>query len=281
MEGAPSRTAMFAAVSRGLFRLETASPWVLDDPLALVLVGPVWQQLRDRFDPLFPDPVRRQSRAAVCTRSRYVEDRLIAGTFTQYVILGAGLDSFAWRRPDLLGSLTLFEVDHPASQAWKSERVRELGLPLGDSQVFVPTDFEAGSVRDALAAAGFDWAQPTMFCWTGVAPYLTAPAIEATLHTIAAAAPGSEVVFSYRAEDSALDDAATEFARIYTPIAAAVGEPLQPGWPVSEIERLISRCGLKVVDHPTRADLQHRYFAGRTDGLRPYTFETLIAARVT
>jgi hypothetical protein len=86
---------------------------------------------------------------------------------------------------------------------------------------------------------------------------------------------------SYRAEDCALDDAGTEFARIYTPIAASVGEPLQPGWPVSEIERLISRCGLTVVDHPARADLQWKYFADRTDGLRPYTFETLVAARVT
>ena len=101
------------------------------------------------------------------------------------------------------------------------------------------------------------------------------------MHTIAAAAPGSEVVFSYRAEDAALDDAGTQYARIYEPIAASVGEPLQPGWPVSEIERLVSRCGLKVVDHPTRADLQQRYFAGRTDGLRPTTFETLVAARVT
>ena len=280
MESAPSRTAMFAAVSRGLFRLETASPWVLDDVLALVLVGPVWQQLRDQFDPLFPGPVRREARAAVCTRSRYAEDRLAAGAFTQYVILGAGLDSFAWRRPDLLGSLTVFEVDHPASQAWKLERVRELGLPLSDSQVFVPVDFEAGPVQDVLGPAGFDWAQPAMFCWTGVAPYLTAQAIESTLRSIAAAAPGSEVVFSYRAEDCALDDAGTEYARIYTPIAASVGEPLQPGWPVSEIERLIGRCGLTVADHPARADLQQRYFAGRTDGLRPYTFETLVAARV-
>ena len=119
-----------------------------------------------------------------------------------------------------------------------------------------------------------------MLCRTGVAPYLTAQAIESTLRTIAAAAPGSEVVFSYLAEDGVLDDAGTEYARIYTPIAASAGEPRQPGWPVSEIERLISRCGLTVVDHPARADLQQRYFAGRTDGLRPYTFETLVAARV-
>ena len=191
MESAPSRTAMFAAVSRGLFRLETASPWVLDDVLALVLVGPVWQQLRDQFDPLFPGPVRREARAAVCTRSRYAEDRLAAGAFTQYVILGAGLDSFAWRRPDLLGSLTVFEVDHPASQAWKLERVRGLGLPLGDSQVFVPADFETGSLHDALRAAGFDWDQPALFSWTGVAPYLTAQAISSTLRAIGGAAAAS------------------------------------------------------------------------------------------
>ena len=187
----------------------------------------------------------------------------------------------AWRRPDLLRSVRVFEVDHPASQAWKLKRVEDLALPLSDSQVFVPVDFEAEPLRDALRAAGFDWGQPAPFSWTGVAPYLTAQAIESTLRTIAAAAPGSEVVFSYLAEDCALDDAGTEYARIYRPIAASVGEPLQPGWPVSEIERLISRCGLTVADHPARADLQQRYFAGRTDGLRPYTFETLVAARVT
>src|SRR5260370_10874335 len=202
MESAPSRTAMFGAVSRGVFRLETASSWVLDDVLALVLVGPVWQQLRDKFDPLFPGPVRRESRAAVCTRSRYAEDRLAAGAFTQYVILGAGLDSFAWRRPDLLGSLTVFEVDHPASQAWKLERVRELGLPLSDSQVFVPVDFEAGPVQDVLGPAGFDWAQPAMFCWTGVPPYLTAQPVGSAFRTIPAAPPRPHCLFSSRPIDS-------------------------------------------------------------------------------
>lgn len=281
MKAAPSRTAMFAAVSRGLFRMEATPPWVLDDALALVLVGPVWQELHDQFNPLFPGQVARESRAAVCARSRYAEDRLAAGAFTQYVILGAGLDSFAWRRPDLLRSVRVFEVDHPASRAWKLERVGDLGLPLGDSQVFVPVDFEAGPLRDALRAAGFDWGQPALFSWTGVAPYLTAQAIESTLCTTAGAAPGSEVVFSYRAEESVLDGVGREFIRIYAPLAASAGEPLQPGWPVVEIERLISRCGLKVVDHPARADLEQRYFADRTDGLRPYNVETLVTARVT
>ena len=98
-------------------------------------------------------PPRSSARSspAVCTRSRYAEDRLAAGAFAQYVILGAGLDSFAWRRPDLLRSLRVFEVDHPASQAWKLERVSGLALPLSDSQVFVPADFEAGSSPGRLA----------------------------------------------------------------------------------------------------------------------------------
>ena len=281
MEAAPSRTAMLAAVARGLLRLETAPPWVLDDAFALVLVGPAWQELRKGPVSLFPTEVVREVFAGISTRSRYAEDRLAAGAFTQYVILGAGLDSFAWRRPDLLRWLRVFEVDHPASQAWKLERVSDLALPLSDSQVFVPVDFEAEPLQDALRTAGFDWGQPALFSWTGVAPYLTAQAIASTLRTIAGAAAGSEVVLSYLAEESVLDDVGKEFMRIYTPLAASIGEPLQPGWPALEIERLIGRSGLKVVDHPARADLQERYFADRTDGLLPYNVEALVTARVT
>jgi len=281
MEAAPSRTAMLAAVGRGLLRLETAPPWVLDDPFALMLIGPTWQELRTGPVSLFSDGVIREILAGVGTRGRYAEDRLAVGAFTQYVILGAGLDSFAWRRPDLLRSLRVFEVDHPASQAWKLERVSGLGLPLGDSQVFVPVDFETGSLHDALRAAGFDWDQRTLFSWTGVAPYLTAPAIESTLRTIAGGAAGSEVVLSYRADESVLDEAGREFIRVYAPLAASLGEPIQPGWPVTEIEQLIGQSGLEVVDHPARADLQERYFAGRADGLRPFTAESLLTARVT
>jgi len=281
MEAAPSRTAMLAAVARGLLRMDATPPWVLDDAFALVLVGPAWQELRELLFSLFPTEVIREVLAAVCTRSRYAEDRLAAGAFAQYVILGAGLDSFAWRRPDLLRSLRVFEADHPASQAWKLKRVSDLALPRSDSQVFVPVNFEAESLQDALRTAGFDWGQPALFSWTGVAPYLTASAIASTLRTVARAAVGSEVVLSYRAEESVFDEVGREFVRIYAPLAASLGEPLQPGWPVVGIERLISQSGLKVVDHPTRADLQERYFADRTDGLRPYNAETLVTARVT
>jgi methyltransferase (TIGR00027 family) len=231
MEAAPSRTAMLAALARGLFRIEMPQPWVLDDAFALVLVGPAWRDLHAMMSALFPDEVFAETSAAICTRTRYAEDRLAAGSFPQYVILGAGLDSFAWRRPDLLRSLRVFEVDQPASQAWKLERVTELALPLTDSHVLVPADLEAEALHEPLRRAGFDWGRPALFSWIGVAPYLTAPAIESTLLTIAAAAAGSEVVFSYLAEDGVLDDIGEQFVRILAPLAASLGEPIQPGWP--------------------------------------------------
>lgn len=148
MEAAASRTALIAAVARGALRFEEAWPWVLDDSFALVLVGSPWRDLyhglRDQLTP----PVLRQASAFVCLRSRYTEDRLIEGAFDQYVLLGAGLDSIAWRRPDLLKSLRILEVDHPASQAWKRQRIEDLSLPTSDSHVFVPVDFERQSLRE-------------------------------------------------------------------------------------------------------------------------------------
>ena len=224
---------MIAAVARGWLRMTETPPWVLDDVLALVLTGPPWQELHEQLDLLFPGQIGREARAAVCVRGRLAEDRLKAGRFAQYVILGAGLDSFAWRRPDLLRSLRVFEADHPASQAWKRDRVRDLALPLSDSHLFVPADFEADPLQDALGTAGFDWAQPAMFSWTGGAPYLTAQAIESTMRTIARTAARSEVMFSYRAEESVLDDVGREFVRRYRPVAASLGEPLSPAGPSS------------------------------------------------
>src|SRR5215831_11505866 len=112
LEAAPSRTAMFAAVARGEHRIEDARPWILDDPFALVLVGPVWEQIQAQLRAVFPERLARRTRAGVALRSRYAEDRLLRREFDQYVLLGAGLDSFGWRYPDLAGSLRVFEVDH-------------------------------------------------------------------------------------------------------------------------------------------------------------------------
>ena len=111
--------------------------------------------------------------ACVLVRSRHPEDRLSECDYDQYVILGAGLDSFAWRHPEAVGALGVFEVDHPASQAWKRERAAAIGLPIRPGHVFAPVDFEAQTLREALDAAKFDWSRKALFAWVGTTMYLT------------------------------------------------------------------------------------------------------------
>src|SRR5689334_14644054 len=152
----PSQTAKLAAIARGQHRLMYRQPWMLDDPYALSLVGPAWVQVWAGLRAIFPDRVREEAMSGIVARSRYVEDVLEAGTFEQYVILGAGLDSFAWRRPDVLASTRVFEVDHAATLAWKRERAKVMALPSSGRHVFAPVDFEHETLDAGLASAGFD-----------------------------------------------------------------------------------------------------------------------------
>jgi methyltransferase (TIGR00027 family) len=261
--------------------LEEAPPWILDDPIALELVGPSWRQVATSSDSRYSIELGRQMRAAIAVRSRYAEDRLDLGHFRQYVLLGAGLDSFPWRRPDLLGRLRLFEVDHPASQAWKRKRMAELGLPPSEKQIFAPVDFETESLESGVSSAGFDWERPTMFSWLGVIPYLTIDAVEATLRTIARCRSGSEIAFEYGPAATFMDDLGREFVEGFTSLAARVGEPVKKkGWAPDEAEEVVKKCGLRVVDHPSRQDLVDRYFADRTDGLQPWSASRLMTAGV-
>jgi methyltransferase (TIGR00027 family) len=189
----PSQTAKLAVIARGQHRLTYRQPWILDDPYALSLVGPAWEQLWAGLRAIFPDRVLEEAMSGIVTRSRYVEDLLEAGTFEQYVILGAGLDSFAWRRPDVLASTRVFEVDQPATQAWKRQRAEVMALPRSDRHVFAPVDFERETLDAGLASVGFDPLASTLFSWLAVIPYLTIGAIEATLRGLARAGPGSHV----------------------------------------------------------------------------------------
>jgi methyltransferase (TIGR00027 family) len=280
MDAAPSKTALSAAVARGRHRLEDQPPWVFDDPFALVLVGPIWQEIKKRSTARYRQAVGRELMGGIVVRSRYAEDRLAPCGHAQYVILGAGLDSFAWRRPDLLGSVRVFEVDHPASQAWKRQRAAALGLPASPAVVYVPIDFEVQTLHEGLAGAGFVWSQPAFFSWLGVTMYLTADAIEATLRTVTRCAPGSEIVFTYGRADVHLDEVGREFRGIVSSRVAEVGEPLRTRFSRAEVEAFVARCGLEVAEHPDREDLVARYFSNRTDGLKPYTAEGVIAARV-
>ena len=274
-----SATAAGVAVARGAHRSCDQPPWVLDDPFALQLAGPRWAEIQSASEAAFPETALRQSRASVVARSRYAEDRLVSGGYRQYVILGAGLDSFAWRRADLIGWLRLFEVDHPASQAWKLDRIAELDLPVRDGHVFAPVDFETTPLCDGLTRAGLDWSQPAFFSWLGVIIYLTPEAITATLNTVSGSGTGSEIVLSYDAPDAFLDDTAREMVKIEARQVAATGEPYTTRMSPAQAETLIESAGLEVVEHLAPQALYDRYFAERSDGLRPSTAERLIAAR--
>jgi methyltransferase (TIGR00027 family) len=273
-------TAKRTAVARGEHRLLDSPPWVLDDPFALMLVGPEWRQIYDARTALHQERVRRDARAWVVARSRYAEDRLHQHPFTQYVILGAGLDSFAWRRPDLLHTLRVFEVVHPATRAWKRERAATLALPISDHHVFAPVDFEIESVEDGLDAAGFDWSEPTMFSWLGVTAYLEVHAIETMLRSVVSASAASEIVLTYCPPESNLDEFSREFRRTMLRVAADAGEPLKTILSSADADTLVQSCGLHVDDHPDHDDIHQRYFAARTDGLTPHNHERLITATV-
>ena len=280
MQGEASSTAIMAAMARAGHRIYDDHPWVLDDPYALPFVGAQWEELFSLTDSIFPVPVQEVVRGGLAARSRYAEDRFLDGGVTQYVVLGAGLDSFAWRRPDVLRRATVFEVDHPLTQAWKRDRVAALHLPTAEGPIFVSCDFEHESLHEVLESAGFDWGTPAVFSWIAVSMYLTVPAIEETLRTIAAGAMGTEIVLSYAPPRAGLDELSQAFHDIMMPLAASRGEPIQSFFDESEIVDLVSRCGLEVADHPSHAELNERYLSGRTDGLRTYMAERMLAAVV-
>jgi methyltransferase (TIGR00027 family) len=202
-----------------------------------------------------------------------------SGSFDQYVVLGAGLDTFAWRRPKPLATVSVFEVDHPASQQAERDRAAELGLPSCTRHAFVPCGFETESLAGCLDAADFDWTRPALFGWLGVTMYLTSEAIEATCRLVAQCAPGTEPAASYALAAGHVDADGERLAERFGPLAERNGEPIVSRISPTGAEALLTRCGLRVVDHPSREQLRARYFGGRADGLRPGAAERVLAAR--
>lgn len=281
VDSRPSTTALFTAILRGLHRLEDDAPWVFDDPYALTLVGAEWPDVLGRLRGMFREPVMRAAMAGILARARYTDDQAASGAFEQYVLLGAGLDSFAWRRPDLLRALRLFEVDHPSSHAFKRERIDALALPdMGAAHRLVPVDFQSETLTDALKQHGFDWAKPSLFAMLGVAVYLDVESIASTLRTVASAGSGSRIVFTYGVATDLHDAPSRELLDLLTPIAEAAGEPLQTFLAPADLEHLVERSGLRLLDHPTRDEIQARYFGDRSDDLRMWTLERIVLAEV-
>jgi methyltransferase (TIGR00027 family) len=276
---APDHTAERVALWRAIHVESDAPPHVLEDLVGLKLAAPD-EGWRGRPD-MNPQATSR-FRASILARARFIEDLVAeqAGQGVgQYVILGAGLDTFAQRRPEIASRMRIFEIDQPRMQEWKRRRLIETGYGIPDWLRLVPVDFEAGeSWLDALAASGFDRSKPAIVVSTGVSMYLTREANAATMRQIAALAPGSTLAMTFMCPME-LADAADRPARGWAEAGArAAGTPFVTFFSPEEIVAFARENGFKQARHVSAAMLNERYFAGRSDGLRTANSEELIVA---
>lgn len=275
----PDSTAVRVALWRALHLLVDAPPFVFEDNLGLRLAAPDdgW---RNRPD-MHPEGTRGY-RASIVGRARFVEDLVAMAAHAgvgQYVILGAGLDTFAQRKPALAARLRIYEVDQPGTQAWKRQRLAELGLDIPETLRLVPVDFEAGqSWLAELAATGFDASRPAVVASTGVSMYLTKEAITDMLRHAATLAPGSTFAMTFLLPLELIpDEERAGHAAVYER-ARAAGTPFVSFFSPDEILALAREAGFAKVEHVSTADLTQRYFAGRADGLRPSSGEAFLVA---
>lgn len=265
----PDNTAVRVALWRALHLRADAPPHVFIDEVGLKLAAPdeAWQSRPDM------SPFTKPFRASILARARFVEDLVVAESARgvgQYVILGAGLDTFAQRRPELGARLTVFEIEQPGAQAWKQKRLRELGLGVPDFLKFVPVDFEAGDEWwERLSAAGFEPSKPAVVASTGVSMYLTKEAISATLRQLATLAPGSTLVMSFMLPIELADPELQPAIERAAAGARANGTPFVSFFTPAEMLALGRDAGFKHVQHVSAEELGDRYFAWRADGLRP------------
>ncbi|MFE4627001.1 class I SAM-dependent methyltransferase [Streptomyces mirabilis] len=275
----PDSTAVRVALWRAMHVRVDSPPHVIEDEIGLRLAAPDegWRRRPD-MDPRGTSGFR----AAIVARARFIEDLVAeqAGHgVAQYVVLGAGLDTFAQRRPEIAARLRVFEIDQPGTQSWKRRRLIELGYGIPDWLRLVPVDFEAGADWwEQLSDAGFDPGRPTVVACTGVTMYLTKDAIAATLRRLALLAPGSTLAMTFMLPAALVDDADRPALEATEPQARAAGTPFISFYAPQEMLALARDAGFKDVHHVSGTVLAARYFADRTDGLRPSSGEDLLLA---
>lgn len=265
----PDNTAVRTALWRALHVEVDSPPHVFEDVVGLQLVAPegAWRKRPDM------SPFTRPFRASIVARARFVEDLVTEQArrgISQYAILGAGLDTFAQRRPELRPGMDVFEIDQPATQEWKRRRLMELGFGIPASLHFVPVDFEAGEAWwERLGASGFDFHKPSVVASTGVSMYLTKEAIMATLRQVATLSQGSTFVMSFMLPIELNDPGIRPGVERAAAGAKANGTPWLSFFTPAEMLALACEAGFANVAHISAASLAERYFADRTDGLRP------------
>lgn len=279
-EARPDNTAIRTALWRALHGRIDPEPHVFEDEIGLAIAAPPegWEARPD----MHPQGTRL-ARASIIARARHLEDLVTAEAAKgvgQYVLLGAGLDSFAQRRADLASHMRVFEIDKPEASAWKRGRLDALGYGVPPWLALVPVDFEAGVCwRDALAAHGFDPARPSLVASMGVAMYLSAEANAATLRDVAALAPGTVFAMTFLLPMDQLPEHERP-ARIASERGAAMnGTPFVSFHTPDEILALAHAAGFVRAEYVSGDDLATLYFAARPDGLRPGLSEGMLIAR--
>jgi methyltransferase (TIGR00027 family) len=297
-----SVSALIGAYSRG-YHAAHDEPKIFDDFLALQLFTPDETAMFERnlaealkfFDParaaLCSDVasaiawfVRLQGGPITLSRSRYVEDRLDSAVLEgvkQYVILGAGMDTFAFRRPELMRQLQVVEVDHPGTQHNKRERLARLRWEIPSQLTFVALDFNHASLSAALRQTRFDPQALTMVSWLGVTYYLSRKAVFGTLRELAALAPaGSIVIFDYMDLDAFVPERAAPRALRQQAATRQSGEPMQTGFDPATLAVELAAVGLQLCEDLGPAEIEARFFAGRADGFHAFEHVHFAAAEV-
>jgi methyltransferase (TIGR00027 family) len=286
-ENQVSITALITAFARA-YHSKYDSPKIFDDFLAPKLFTPEEQayfgqnlaKSLEFFDPEFaascPDQVTALARVmqiqnapVTLSRSRYTEDSLetaVKQGVQQYVILGAGLETFAFRRPEMVKQLRIFEVDHPATQNYKKQRIAQLGWNIPEQLHFVPVDFSKDNPATALRESGYDPRKSSFFSWLGVTIYLTRQAVLDTLQAIAGMAPaGSIVIFDYLDTDAFIPERTEKSIQLMQEMVRRAGEPIKTGFDPETLARELATLGLHLEENLEPSVIEAHYFKGRTD----------------
>ncbi|NEU30664.1 class I SAM-dependent methyltransferase [bacterium LRH843] len=275
----PDHTAVRVALWRAMHVQVDSPPYVFEDEVGLQLAAPEdgWRERPDM------DPEGTKSfRASIVARARFIEELVteqLSKGVTQYVILGAGLDTFALRRQELASKMRVFEVDQPVTQAWKRQRMIELGFGIPEWLRLVPVDFEAGSSWfEQLKAAGFDASRPAVVASAGVTQYLTKEAITDTLRQAAALAQGSMLAMTFLLPLELTESKLRAGVEEAKKGARASGTPFISFFTPPEMLTLAREAGFREVRHVSSAELDERYFIGRTDRLSLPSGEEFLVA---
>jgi methyltransferase (TIGR00027 family) len=254
-----SRTALRTAYLRAAHQLFDAPPRILEDPLAVSLLGPTAVQQINETVGNYQTPARRALRAHVVLRSRFAEDRLATAVLrgvTQYIILGAGFDTFALRQPVWAQALKILEVDHAGTQNMKCSKLAAAGLAMPENADFANIDFEHEALRDGLLRSHVSLDEPTFFSWLGVTMYLEEEAIDAVLRSVAAFPAGSEIVLTFAPLPG---DSPSPFDQR----AASLGEPWVSYFAPEALEAKLRDAGFANVEFLAPAEAEARYFRQR------------------